>query len=117
MKVKLNFPRAGELDSSTSLTPGRVYEVIGIEADDYRIQNDDGEPYLYPSALFTVVEAQKPEDWIVEIGEDGETYAYPPELNTPGFFEDYFDNDPDAILIFRRYLQKRQAVRLALAER
>jgi len=117
MKVKLNFPESDELDNITSLTPGRVYEVLGIEADDYRIQNDDGEPYLYPPVFFTIVDAHKPEDWVVEVGEDGETYAYPPELNAPGFFEDYFDDDPDATLIFRRYLQKRQAIRHALVER
>ena len=111
MKVKRNF---SEFDVE-SLTPGRVYEVIGIEADDYRIQDDDGYPYLYSPALFTIVDAHKPTDWIIEIEEDGETYAYPPELNTPGFFEDYFDDNAVAILIFRRYLQKRQAMQDALA--
>jgi len=37
---------------------------------------------------------KQPESWITETGEDGEHYAYPPELNAPGFFEDFFDGEP-----------------------
>jgi hypothetical protein len=29
------------------LTPGQHYVVIGIEADDFRLLNDQGHPYLY----------------------------------------------------------------------
>jgi len=36
------------------LTPGQSYVVIGIEADDYRILNDHGRPYLYPHDLFEI---------------------------------------------------------------
>lgn len=111
MKVKRHFTES----DNGSLTSGRVYEVIGIEADDYRIQNDDGHPYLYSPALFTVVDAHEPIEWVVEIEEDGETYAYPPELNTPGFFEDYFDDNAGAILVFQRYLRKQKAMQYAMA--
>ena len=31
------------------LSPGRPYVVLGIEADDLRILNDEGRPYLYPA--------------------------------------------------------------------
>jgi len=34
------------------LSPRQPYFVIGIEADDYRILNDMGRPYLYPAELF-----------------------------------------------------------------
>ena len=111
MKIKRNFSES----SDDSLTSGRLYDVIGIEADDYRIQNDHGHPYLYSPTLFTVVDAHEPADWVIESGEDGETYAYPPELNTVGFFEDYFDDNAGAILVFQRYLRKRQAVQYAMA--
>jgi hypothetical protein len=30
------------------LTPGQSYAVMGIEADDLRLINDEGRPYLYP---------------------------------------------------------------------
>jgi hypothetical protein len=29
-------------------------------------------------------------------------YAYPPELNEPGFFEDFFDGKTEAIVTFYR---------------
>lgn len=85
------------------LTIGNVYRVIGIEADSYRIISDEGRPYLYPPALFEVVESVSDPDWVTTYGADGERYSYPPELGGPGFFEDFFADDRDAILTFRRY--------------
>jgi len=82
------------------LSEGQPYFVIGIEADEYRLLNDVGKPYLYPSELFDVVDSRQPQDWITELGEDGERYAYPPPLNEVGFFEDFFDHKPEQISIF-----------------
>jgi hypothetical protein len=59
------------------LTLGHPYVVLGIEADDLRILNDQGRPYLYPREVFIVVDAREPEDWLNELGEDNERYAYP----------------------------------------
>lgn len=89
MKVRLKQTQRGLHD----LTPGNTYHVIGIEADDYRIMNDFGRPYLYPPRLFTLVDKSSPDDWREKHGADGERYAYPPTLNKPGFFEAYFDGD------------------------
>ena len=82
------------------LAPKHRYVVIGIEADDLRILNDEGRPYLYPRRLFRVIDRARPADWIVERGEDGETYAYPPALGAPGFFEDFFDGKKKAVATF-----------------
>jgi hypothetical protein len=54
------------------LTPGQPYLVLGIEADDFRILNDRGRPYLYPREIFTVVDAREPDDWVNELGEDND---------------------------------------------
>ena len=85
------------------LTIERVYNVIGIEADDFRIMNDNGRPYLYPKEIFVVVSTEEPNEWMSEYGEGGERYAYPPELARPGFFEDYFDGDNEAKAVFESY--------------
>lgn len=82
------------------LTPGQPYAVIGIEADDLRILNDYGQPYLYPSEQFDIIDARQPCDWIKETGADGEQYAYPPQLKRIGFFEDFFDNHAETIATF-----------------
>ena len=44
-----------ERDASyPDLTPDQPYVVLGIEAEDLRILNDQGRPYLYPAELFTL---------------------------------------------------------------
>ncbi len=89
------------------LTPGQPYPVLGIEADDLRVLNDQGRPYLYPRELFRVVDDRQPEDWVSELGEDKERYAYPPPLNGAGFFEDFFDGKPEAASTFWRVMNQR----------
>jgi len=91
------------------LTPGQAYVVIGIEADDLRILNDAGRPFLHPRRLFAVVDSQEPSDWVTEYGEEGERYSYPPPLNKPGFFEDFFDEKPKAVATFWRIVNQRLA--------
>ena len=91
------------------LTPHQTYAVIGIEADDFRILNDRGKPYLYPKELFTVVDPREPEDWVTEVGDDGERCASPPPLNTTGFFEDFFDGQHDAVAVFWHVVNQRLA--------
>jgi len=92
------------------LTPGQTYAVIGIEADDCRILNDHGRPYLYPHNLFEIEVAYEPGDWVTEIGDEGERYSYPSALNAPGFFEDFFDGKREAITLFWRVINQRLAL-------
>ncbi len=85
------------------LTPGEIYEVLAIEAGDYRVLDDTGRPYLFPPDIFEVVDPARPAHWITE-SLDGVEYASAPELAAPGFFENYFDGDPEAVRTFNRYL-------------
>ena len=91
------------------LSPRQPYVVIGIEADQLRILNDAGRPYLYPPRLFTYLDPRKPSDWVEERGADGERYAYPRGLEKPGFFEDFFDDKPRAVRTFWRVVNRRLA--------
>jgi hypothetical protein len=91
------------------LTPDRPYVVIGIEADDLRILNDEGRPFLYPARAFRIVDRREPRDWLNELGDDGERYAYPPPLNGEGFFEDFFDGDRQAVRTFWRVVNEQLA--------
>jgi hypothetical protein len=105
MTVKLRRTNARH----RGLTPGQPYVVIGIEGDDFRILNDEGRPYLYPPGLFKILDAREPADWITELGDDGERYAYPAPLNEPGFFEDFFDDKPKAVRTFWQVVNERLA--------
>jgi hypothetical protein len=103
MIVKLKQPTGPHAD----LTLSQPYAVIGIEAADLRILNDHGQPYLYPSEQFDVIDARRPRDWIMETGADGEPYAYPPQLHRVGFFEDFFDDKEETIATFWRVVNQR----------
>jgi hypothetical protein len=105
MIVRLKKPSSRYRD----LSARQSYMVIGIEADDLRIINDAGRPYLYPSRLFRVMDRREPADWVTELGSDGERYAYPQPLNKPGFFEDFFDDKPKAVGTFWRVVNHRLA--------
>ena len=91
------------------LSAGQQYLVIGIEADDLRLLNDQGRPFLYPSNLFAVVDKHRPAEWIEQRGDDGELYAYPPQFSRPGFFEDYFDSKLCAVRTFWRVMNEKLA--------
>lgn len=104
-----------EVSKYPDLTPHQDYVVIGIESDDFRILNDQGWPHLYPADLFDVVDPREPDDWVIEYGEDGERYAYPPALNEVGFFEDFFDAKAKAVATFWRVVNQRLAGAAAAA--
>jgi hypothetical protein len=53
-----------------------------------------------------VTDSTRPADWIVT-EEDGVEYAYPPQFNQAGFWEDYHDRQPDAVRAFARFLNER----------
>ena len=103
VKLKSKDPRYPDLSEA------QQYFVLGIEADDYRILNDAGKPYLYERELFDVVEPTEPRDWVTEFGEDGERYSYPAPLNEAGFFEDFFDEKPQQTSTFWRVVNLRLA--------
>ena len=105
MIVKLKKKNARYRD----LTFGQPYVVIGIEADDLRLLNDAGRPFLYPPDLFSLVDHREPVDWVTEFGDDGERYSYPPLLNKSGFFEDFFDQKTKAAATFWRVVNQRLA--------
>ncbi len=106
MRVKLN-PNHPEAEQYADFTREKFYEVIGIEADDFRILNDRGKPYLYPCDLFVVVDPQEPEEWQTEYGTEGERYSYPKELGDAGFFEDWFEGDERARAALQAYLARK----------
>jgi hypothetical protein len=105
MIVKLKKKSARYRD----LTFGQPYVVIGIEADELRLLNDAGRPFLYRPNLFSLVDPLEPIDWVTEFGDDGERYSYPPPLNKSGFFEDFFDEKAKAVSTFWRVVNQRLA--------
>ena len=95
-RMKVRYLRKGEYQGP-DMTVGKVYVVIGIEANDYRIIDDTQMPYLYNPNQFEVVESERPNFWVTEYGEENEEYSYPFSWNAPGFFEDFHDGINEVI--------------------
>jgi hypothetical protein len=109
MKIKARSYVHDRLFSESThpgLTAGRIYYVVGVEDDHFRVINDDGEPILYEIGIFDVVDPSIPDDWVTRWFDDGDTkYCYidPPGLGGRGFYEDYFDGVSYAVTRFRAY--------------
>ena len=99
MKVRAKVGRL------TQLTKGREYVVLGTSYNRLRILNDGGDPALYPRRAFDVLDESIPDNWVWMRGDEGESYADPPEMSERGFYERYFDGDEDAIFQFNEYLK------------
>lgn len=97
--MKVRYLHKGEYHGP-DMTIGKVYVVIGIEADSYRIINDSQMPYLYDPSQFEMVEFDRPSFWVTEYGEDQEEYSYPSSWNSPGFFEDFHDGIKEVVCQF-----------------
>src|SRR5688500_4023086 len=53
----LTYPGCEEPGGCHDLTLGRIYELLGVEADGafYRINDDSGDDFLYPASHFRVI--------------------------------------------------------------
>jgi hypothetical protein len=90
-------------EHSSTLTsyawPHPIYDIYSVS-----ILSDVGEPYLYSSENFEIIE-KGGEDWITE-SHDGKDYSYPSEFGDY-FFEEYFETyDLKKRTMIRRYLEK-----------
>lgn len=103
MRVRCLKNRSGR--QRHELTVGGEYEVIGIEADWFRVINDAGEPVLFEPILFKIVDATRPANWVTRVV-DGAVYAYAKPFGQPGFWEDYHEMVPAARKAFTRYLNR-----------
>ena len=105
MVIRLKSDRSAT--GSRCLLPGNCYRVIGLYPSHYRIMSDSGEPLLFESHLFRVVSWSIPNDWVFSIyinGNSLDVYATPESLSRSGFFEDYFEDKPEAVQALRSRL-------------
>jgi len=87
-----------------NLTPGKMYALVGISQDSFRVLNDNEEPVIYPKNMFDEIDLVIPGDWIWQRYSEDEYCVNPPELASPGFFEDWFDHKSEALTVFDNYL-------------
>jgi hypothetical protein len=90
------------------------YVVLCIEANlwksvYYRIASLEGTPALFEASLFTITDPRVDEEWIVRQDDSGRLVFEPEPWSVPGFWEDYFNQDPTAVARYRDVLQRMTA--------
>jgi len=86
------------------LTPDSHYEVLGYEVNLYRILNDTNEPVLFHESLFRIVDANIPDFWHLDRGEDREFYRGPKMWLVPSYWERFHDKETEIVEDFWRTL-------------
>lgn len=110
--VKLLDGGGREVDSSPWATLDAEYVVLALEATpgggiQLRIIGDDGPtPVLFQSEMFMTLSSAIPSNWVASIGEGGEFNLAPAKWLRPGFWEDYFNGDPEAVSDFEEEKSK-----------
>ena len=74
------------------LTINKIYTVLGIEDNYYRLLGNNNDPCLYKANQFDIIDSTEPNFWVTETDEYNKRYAYPLSWNEAGFFEDYHDD-------------------------
>ena len=69
----------------------------------YRIISDDAAtPAFFPANECTIIDGSIPSSWKAHIYDTGSFVLSPPAWLEPGFWERYFDDDPEAKRIFEQ---------------
>lgn len=67
-----------------------------------RLIGENPTPALFQTDIFEVVSSVIPPSWIVVSPKPGLLDVGPEPWTRPGFWERYFDQDPEAVAIFKR---------------
>lgn len=112
MKVKcvqiLDEDTGDILENSSWLSIGREYHVLSVNMDDgsplkFQLIGDDGQSPAYHDAnQFEVVCNEIPEDWIIDFVSKSYLRLFPKAWSEPGFWEAYFDGEPEAVNLFNK---------------
>ena len=89
--MTVKFKRYSEYQGN-NLTINKIYTVLGIENNYYRLLGNNYDPCLYNVNQFDIIDTTEEIFWIIEYDEDNNKYAYPLSWNEAGFFEDYHDD-------------------------
>jgi hypothetical protein len=108
MKVRcvsiINPATLERVAESPWLRIGQVYTVLEVDASERRfaVRLDLGNeaPGLWDSEMFETTDPAIPSVWVAQFGVGGSLRLAPPRWLEPGFWESYFENEPDAVAVF-----------------
>lgn len=95
-----------ETDSAW-LRVGREYTVLAISAFGGRVllriaSDEAGVPALFQAEMFEVVDSRLPSSWRATLEQSGGLDIGPDAWLQAGFWEDYFNDAPEAVAIYER---------------
>ena len=98
-------------DQSGWLTLHREYLLLALlavpgKSIKFRVLSDDGRtPILADSSLFAAPSQDLPGTWAAAVTEGGVVEIGPSRWLVPGFWERFFDREPEAVLVFREEVE------------
>jgi hypothetical protein len=110
--VLLDEHTGANLQTSPWLTIGKEYLVLGIYLPFagtlmFRLLGDDGAtPALHDASQFEVISGFLPSEWKVEMVPRKYLSLEPEPWLAPGFWDAYFNLDPDAKAVFDRSFKR-----------
>lgn len=109
MKVRcvaiINPATLKRVSESAWVTVGQEYAVLEVYATpdrrfSVRLELEGQTPGLWDSAMFETTDPAIPAVWVAELSDQGSLRLAPPRWLVPGFWERYFDGEPDAVAVF-----------------
>jgi len=71
----------------------------------FRIIPKDGTPALFEAAMFMTTDQGIPDTWEARVREGGIVHIAPTAWLQSGFWERFFDRDPEAVAVFVKELE------------
>jgi hypothetical protein len=116
MKIKcvqlLNENTRENLKSSSWLSVGKIYDVLSVYMKfggrlKFQLIGDDHiTPAFHDAEQFEVIDSLIPSNWRASSVPGSHFELTPESWTTPGFWERYFNGEPDAKLIFESEREK-----------
>ncbi|QLH20464.1 hypothetical protein [Streptomyces sp. Rer75] len=115
MRARFESPRTADarlLQGADALKEGGEYVILELFAPHgksalFRIEHTEGEgPALFDSRLFTVISPILPPTWRYVQFDTGSFALRPEPWSQPGFWESYFDHEPQAREVFEAEKRK-----------
>jgi hypothetical protein len=110
--MKTSGPERGEpLDEHPHLTVGDEFPVLAMLVDPrapdpwkqaIQVFDGPGTPTWWPTAMFHTISSDIPSNWTIQLWEDGSLHLAPEDWLRPGFWEECFDGNPEAVTAFKR---------------
>jgi|CZKU01.1.fsa_nt_gi hypothetical protein len=104
--VKLLDWQKKPVDRSAWAKIGGIYHVLSLWIEPgqtgLRLIGEEPTPTLFEPEMFEVVSSIIPDTWVITSPKPGCLSLAPAAWNTPGFWERYFDREPDAVACFEQ---------------